>query len=107
VDAQIGYAVGSIGTILKYDEGSSFVEQEPSIKMDGRAAGWLKACPNPFVFLTTLPGHGGERFSLYDISGRKVGTYRGDRIGEGLRAGVYFLRAESGDAKPVRIVKVR
>jgi hypothetical protein len=36
-----------------------------------------------------------------------VGTYRGDRIGEGLRAGVYFVRAEGKDGKPLRIVKVR
>jgi hypothetical protein len=45
--------------------------------------------------------------ALYDISGRRVGVYRGERIGEGLRAGVYFLRLEGGGAKPVRIVKVK
>jgi hypothetical protein len=43
----------------------------------------------------------------YDISGRRVGTFKGDRIGEGLRAGVYFVRAEKGDRKPMRIVKIR
>jgi len=43
----------------------------------------------------------------YDISGRRVGTYRGDRMGEGLRAGVYFLRAFEGEAELARIVKVR
>jgi hypothetical protein len=36
-----------------------------------------------------------------------VGTYKGDRIGEGLQAGVYFIRAEGGEARPVRVVKVR
>jgi hypothetical protein len=36
-----------------------------------------------------------------------VGVYRGDRIGEGLRAGVYFVRAEKGDGRPVRVVKVK
>jgi hypothetical protein len=46
-------------------------------------------------------------FALYDISGRRVGTYRGDRIGEGLRAGVYFVRALEGKAGLARIVKVR
>jgi len=56
---------------------------------------------------TTLPGHSTDRFSLYDISGRRVGVYKGERIGEGLRAGVCFLRPEGGDAKPLRIVKVR
>jgi len=67
----------------------------------------LKVTPNPFTSFATLPGHEAERFSLYDISGRKVGTYRGDRIGEGLVPGVYFLRSSDSQAKPLRIVKVR
>jgi hypothetical protein len=66
-----------------------------------------KLVPNPFVSFATIPGHHSELFILYDISGHRVGTYRGERIGEGLKAGVYFLRAEGGGAKPVRIVKVR
>jgi hypothetical protein len=67
----------------------------------------LGPLPNPFVSFTTLPRHSTERFALYDISGRRVGSYKGDRIGEGLRAGVYFVRAENGDRKPLRVVKVR
>jgi len=63
--------------------------------------------PNPFTSFATVPGHSADRFALYDISGRRVGVFKGDRIGEGLRAGVYFLRAESGGGKPVRVVKVR
>jgi hypothetical protein len=63
--------------------------------------------PNPFVSFATLPGHEAERFSLYDVSGRKVGTYKGDRIGEGLAPGVYFLRSSDKKDKPLRIVKVR
>jgi hypothetical protein len=55
----------------------------------------------------SVPNHSSESFALYDISGRRVGTYRGDRIGEGLRAGVYFVRTLEGKAGPVRIVKVR
>ena len=43
----------------------------------------------------------------YDISGRRVGTYRGDRIGEGLQAGVYFVRTLEGKAGMARIVKIR
>ena len=54
----------------------------------------LRATPNPFTSFASVPGHEGERFSLYDISGRKVGTYRGDRVGEGLSPGVYFLCQE-------------
>jgi hypothetical protein len=57
--------------------------------------------------LARVPGHQAERFSLYDVSGRRVGTYQGDRIGEGLAPGVYFLKPENGDTKPLRIVKVR
>ena len=67
----------------------------------------ITAKPNPFSSFATLPGHEGERFVLYDIAGRKVGNYSGNRIGEGLSPGAYFLRPESGNAKPLRIVKVR
>ncbi len=67
----------------------------------------VTARPNPFTSFATVPGQEGERFSLYDVSGRKVGTYRGDRIGEGLRAGVYFLKPEGQNTSPLRIVKVR
>jgi len=64
-------------------------------------------CPNPFVSYATIPGHEQESFSLYDVSGRKVGVYKGDRIGSGLSAGIYFLKPEEQYAKPLRIVKLR
>ena len=67
----------------------------------------LRITPNPYVSFARVPGHEAERFSLYDISGRKVGTYPGDRIGEGLSPGVYFLRQEEGSGAPVRVVKIR
>ena len=67
----------------------------------------LRAIPNPFTSFATLPGHEGERFALYDISGRLVGTCQGDRVGEGLAPGVYFLRSSDTKDKPLRIVKVR
>jgi hypothetical protein len=67
----------------------------------------LTAKPNPFTSFARVPGHSSDRFSLYDVSGRRVGTYKGDRIGEGLRAGVYFMRANEGKGKLARIVKVR
>jgi hypothetical protein len=72
-----------------------------------RFEGRLKVSSNPFASFARVPGHSTDRFALYDISGRRVGTYRGDRIGEGLRAGVYFMRAEKGEARPVMVVKVR
>ncbi len=67
----------------------------------------LIAVPNPFVSCAAVPGHFSETFTLYDISGRKVATYMGDRIGGDLSAGVYFLRPEGKNAKPLRIVKVK
>jgi len=63
--------------------------------------------PNPFTSFATLPGHEAEGFILYDISGRRVGTYPGYRIGLGLSAGIYFLRPENGIYKTQRIVKLR
>jgi hypothetical protein len=84
---------------------ASGVEQggaQRSVNLQG-----YKVTPNPFASFATIPGHEGERFALYDISGKLVGSYRGNRIGEGLSAGVYFLRPEGKDTKPLRIVKIR
>jgi hypothetical protein len=63
--------------------------------------------PNPFVSYASVPGHEKERFTLYDIAGRKVGVFKGDKIGNGLSAGVYFLKPEGQEGKPLRIVKLR
>ena len=63
--------------------------------------------PNPFASFARVPGHVTENFELYDISGRRVGTYRGSRIGQDVGPGVYFLKLEQGYAKPFRIVKVK
>jgi len=82
------------------------VEEKTGVR-DQRLEVRLTATPNPFTSFTTLPGHSADRFTLYDVSGRRVGVYKGDRIGEWLQAGVYFLRTEKGDRKPLRIVKVR
>jgi len=67
----------------------------------------LKVIPNPFLTFATLPGHEAVRFALYDISGRRVGTYRGDRVGADLTPGVYFIKPEEKQSKPLRIVKLR
>ena len=66
-----------------------------------------RVAPNPFVSYTQAPGHEADFFALYDVSGRKVGVYKGDRIGSGLSAGIYFLKPEGMDAKPLRVVKLR
>jgi len=78
--------------------------------LSSRPAPWptrLTVFPNPFVSFAAIPGHSSDRFALYDVSGRIVGTYRGNRIGSDLSTGVYFLKVASGDSRPVRIVKVR
>jgi hypothetical protein len=67
----------------------------------------LSVFPNPFVSYAKAPGHESERFALYDISGRCVGVYKGDRIGAGLSTGVYFLKQEVKDAKPLLVLKLR
>jgi len=93
--------------LIKTDaNGPSGVEKGSELKGKLPELGF-KVEPNPFVSFTRVPGHEAERLSLYDISGRKVGVYKGDRIGSGLSAGVYFLKLEGQDAKPVRIVKLR
>jgi hypothetical protein len=109
LDANNGTTVGQVGIVLKTTNGgTSFVEDQPSVRpLDGLMVGRLKITPNPFVSFAKVPGHEGKRFVLYDISGRKVGTYKGERIGEGLRAGVYFVRALEGKANLARIMKIR
>jgi len=85
---------GNIGVEEKAEDGQRFEAR-------------LKSEPNPFTSFATVPGHERERFSLYDISGRKVGTYKGDRVGEGLTPGIYFLKPEQVSLKLLRIVKLR
>jgi len=111
-----GYIVagvsGSVGNglqvyLIKTDvNGNVGVEESRQGDKETRGKG-LTATPNPFTSFATVPGHETDRFALYDVSGRRVGTYKGDRIGEGLEAGVYFVREEGKDGKPLRIVKVR
>jgi hypothetical protein len=100
--------VGEYGVILKTTDGGggpSFVEEEVFSFPVSRPTFSIR--PNPFTSFASVPGHLADRFSLYDVSGRRVGTYKGDRIGEGLRAGVYFLKPEGKDSNPIRLVKLQ
>ena len=85
----------------------SGVSEEPAPSRLAPNAFPLTAFPNPFISFSRITGHERDRFTLFDISGRRVGTYKGDRIGEGLRAGVYFVRAIEGKTGLARVVKIR
>jgi hypothetical protein len=67
----------------------------------------IKPTPNPFTSFTSVRGREGERFELYDIAGKRVGSYAGERIGNGLPPGVYFLWSGSSPVGIVRLVKLR
>jgi hypothetical protein len=66
-----------------------------------------RATPNPFISFGRIPGHEAEQFDLYDISGKWRGACRGDRVGEKLSPGVYFISPAEARSQSVRIVKVR
>jgi hypothetical protein len=93
--------------LIKTDaNGSSGVAEARDAEFGMRNAE-LRITPNPFSSFATLPGHEAEKFNLYDISGKRAGSYRGDRVGADLGPGVYFLRPKDASSPPVRIVKVR
>jgi len=100
------WAVGDSGTILYLFIPTGGVELSPASHLTPYSS-HLTVSPNPFVSFASVPGHESERFALYDISGRKVGVYQGDRIGERLPPGVYFLWEAGGRSPLTRIVKVR
>jgi len=109
VNDRQGWAVGDSGLILHTEDGGrSGVWENSHGRFQPPASNLnLSVIPNPFISLTSVPGHSSDRFVLYDITGRKVGIYQGNRIGKGLLAGVYFLRPSFPNAKSLRIVKLR
>lgn len=110
IDTLRGWAVlgGPDSLILHTEDGGTGVEEEPlSVPLNRASGNFLSTHPNPFTSFTRILGHEAERFALYDISGRKVGDYKGDRIGMDVGPGVYFLVPEDKGGKPVRVVKVK
>jgi len=106
-DSLNGWIVGYNGLILHTTDGGSGVFEEPSHSRLVPCTSRLTVSPNPFTSFATVPGHERDRFALYDVSGHRVGVFRGDRVGEGLKAGVYFIRSLDSKDKLLRIVKVR
>ena len=92
--------------LIKTDANGSAGEEEPKGKRQEEVSS-IRATPNPFASFTRIPGHEAERFDLYDISGKMVGAYRGDRIGEGLSPAVYFIKLDDKHGGTLRVVKVR
>jgi photosystem II stability/assembly factor-like uncharacterized protein len=75
-----------------------------------RTDGALQVWPNPFGSFCRVVGHEREEFGVFDHAGRQVCVARGDRVGAGLAAGVYFLQMAQAQAQaqaPVRVVKTR
>jgi hypothetical protein len=108
-DQDHGWSIGGFGLTLGYGRAGQYgVEQGgPDKDRDFASLNRVRALPNPFVSYARVPGHEKERFALYDVSGRRVGTYTGERIGADIGSGVYFLMAENTGSAPVRVVKIR
>ncbi|MBM3316087.1 hypothetical protein FJY71_09705 [candidate division WOR-3 bacterium] len=60
-----------------------------------------------FTSRLSIPGRASETFALLDYSGRMAGTFAGERVGDGLPAGVYVVKPLSGPATRFRVVKLR
>ncbi len=57
----------------------------------------LTVYPNPFRNHAQVIGHESEILAVYDISGKKIGEYLGDRVGKDLLPGVYFICTAKGE----------
>jgi hypothetical protein len=92
--------------VIKTDANGNVGVEEPKDSIP-EASGIMRAAPNPFASFTRIVGHEAERFDVYDIAGKMVGTYRGNRVGEGLAPAVYFIKLKKAHGSSLRIVKVR
>ena len=94
--------------LIKTDSNGHVAVEEPSTPQLANSRTAFRIQPNPFSSFAVVPGHEAEGFILSDISGRKVGICNGNRIGEGLPPGVYFLspvKPAIPPTQPLRIVK--
>lgn len=66
----------------------------------------LEVRPNPFRGSALMPGRERERVLVLDALGRRVADCCGERIGAGLRPGVYFVRSLTNPGASARIVKL-
>jgi len=107
-DQDHGWSIGGFGLTLGYGRAGQWgVEEGGTGTGELRVKNGIKAWPNPFVSFARVPGHEKDKFALYDVTGRRVGTYKGDKIGADIGSGIYFLMAENKEGGLVRVVKVR
>jgi hypothetical protein len=92
--------------LIKMDASGNATVEENKIRVQS-VNSRIQAIPNPFTSFARIPGYEKDDFSLSDITGRLIGKYRGERIGENLPAGVYFIIPQNKNLKPIRIVKIR
>jgi hypothetical protein len=94
--------------LVKTDANGYVAVAEPSTSQPANSRTAFQVQPTPFSSFAAVPGHEAESFILSDVSGRKVGICIGNRIGEGLPPGVYFLspvKPAVPHTRPLRIVK--
>jgi photosystem II stability/assembly factor-like uncharacterized protein len=106
IGRQKGWIVGDGGIILHTTDGGVWVEEQPESRRQ-KAEGKIAARPNPFATYTEIPGHEKEPYLIYDLSGKYVGAYPGDRIGYNLPPGIYLLKLPGKGNQMVKIVKVK
>jgi hypothetical protein len=101
------YGAGNGDVYLIKTDVSGYAGVNESVSSEQRAGSRVTADPNPFASFTRIPGREGERFDIFDVSGKKVGTYWGSRIGQGLSPSAYFIRLNDKQGMNLRIVKVK
>ena len=93
--------------LIKTDSLGNVGIEEPLIRHRASPTGF-RVQPSPFSSFARVPGHETELFALSDVTGRQVAICRGDRVGEGLRPGVYFLSpagSKAGKAATETVIK--